>query len=232
MTTPNFDRIARAYRWLEYLTFGPLLERTRNHYLPHLHACRQALILGDGDGRFTARLLAENPTLQADAVDLSAKMLGLMRLRVPHPREAPGPPTGRTRPVGWSRVGFENQLRTHHTDARTFTPTTAPDLVVTHFFLDCLTQREVETLIARLATTLQSNALWLVSDFRIPSGPLRWPARAYVRTLYLAFRILTGLRVTHLPDHGTPLRRNGFVRISTCTRFFGLLTSELWQHTP
>jgi hypothetical protein len=56
---PNFDRIARPYRWLEYLTLGRSLERAREVFLPLLKDRRQALILGDGDGRFTARLLAQ-----------------------------------------------------------------------------------------------------------------------------------------------------------------------------
>jgi len=210
---PNFDRIARAYRWLEYLTLGPLLERTRNHHLPRLANRTHALILGDGDGRFTARLLTRYPTLRADAVDLSQTMLHLLRSRVPHPREA--------------RAGF--RLRTHHQDARTFTPTTPPDRLLTHFFLDCLTQPELETLITRLTPRLTPQALWLISDFRIPPGPLHWPARIYIRALYLAFRVLTGLRVTHLPDHATPLRRAGFTCMATHRRLFGLLTTELWR---
>jgi SAM-dependent methyltransferase len=206
--TPNFDRIARAYRWLEYLSLGPLLARTRNHHLPRLHDRTQALILGDGDGRFTARLLAANPALQADAVDLSPVMLRLLRRKC-----------AETSP----------RLRTHHADARTFTPPATPDLVVTHFFLDCLTQPEVDRLISRLTPELAGNALWLVSDFRIPGGALYWPARAYVRLLYLAFRILTGLRTTKLPDHASALLRCGFTRIAVQRALFGLLTTELWR---
>ena len=58
---PDFDHIARAYRWLEYISLGPLLSRTRNCYLELLQDRTRALILGDGDGRFTARLLAQSP---------------------------------------------------------------------------------------------------------------------------------------------------------------------------
>ena len=78
----NFDHIARPYRWLEYLTFGPYLERCRFHFLDQLKRHRRALILGDGDGRFTARLLATNPQISVDAVDSSAAMLNLLSERV------------------------------------------------------------------------------------------------------------------------------------------------------
>ncbi len=203
---PNFDRIARAYRWLEYLTLGPLLERTRNHHLRALGGCRQALILGDGDGRFTARLLARYPALSADAVDLSRTMLRLLEARAAAPE----------------------RLRTHHADARRFIPSRAPDLVITHFFLDCLTQPELSALVAGLAPLLAPGALWLVSDFRVPAGLLHWPARLTIRALYLAFRILTGLRVTRLPDYAAPLRAAGFTPLAIHRELFGMLTTELW----
>jgi len=205
---PDFDRIARPYRWLEYLTMGPLLERTRNHHLARLEGCSQALILGDGDGRFTARLLASCPQLRAEAVDLSGAMLALLRQRC---------------------VPEAARLETHQTDARSYTPRTRPDLVVTHFFLDCLTHPEVEALAARLTPPLAPGALWLVSDFRIPDGPLHWPARIYVRLLYLAFWLLTGLRTAHLPDHASPLRRCGFTLVAEHRSLLGILTSQLWQ---
>ena len=114
---PNYDILARPYQSLEYLTLGRTLERTRLHYLPTLTHQQNAFVLGDGDGRFLSQLLAQNPTLQADAVDTSAAMLQLLRQRC----EA-ATPTAATR------------LRTHQANALTFTPPTPQkyDLVVTH----------------------------------------------------------------------------------------------------
>ena len=171
---------------------------------------RHALVLGDGDGRFLAALLAANPHLHADAVDTSAAMLHLLT------------PTLR-------QHQRRTRLQTHHATALTFAPTGPYDLVVTHFFLDCLSQPDLESLIARIAPTLAPGALWLISDFRIPPGSMRLPARILVRSLYLAFRILTGLRTTHLPDHATPLTDAGLTRIAHHHSFGGILTSELWQ---
>jgi len=212
---PNFDPIARPYRWLEYLTFGPALTRCRNHFLPALTDHHTALILGDGDGRFLARLLAANPNLRADAVDISLAMLHLLtqRVHLAHPTAA-------------------TRLRTHHLDALTFVPTGPYDLIVTNFFLDCLTQSEFANLITRLTPHLAPNALWLVSDFRIPAGPLHLPARILVRALYLAFRLLTGLRTTHLPDHDSALHAAGLTRATEHLSLAGLLTTELWVYTP
>jgi len=210
---PNFDLIAKPYRWLEYLTLGRTLQRCRTHFLPLLLDRKQALILGDGDGRFTAALLTVNPSLQAVAVDTSATMLQLLRQRC-------------------EAANTATRLATHQTSALAFTPPTLEqyDLVVTHFFLDCLTQPDLDALIARTAKHLYPGGLWLLSDFRIPSGPMRLPAQALVRSLYFAFRILTGLRTTRLPNHVTPLTQTGFTRIACHHSLAGLLTAELWQN--
>ena len=204
----NFDRIARIYRWMEYASLGPLLERTREEFLPRLDACRRALVLGDGDGRFTAKLLGRNAAIRVHAVDRSAAMLGLLRRNC-------------------LRVGPSADRRLHTTCASAVkvAPSRKTDLVVTHFFLDCLTQSEAQGLIRQTAAPLAMGSLWLVSEFRVP----HWPARVFVRGLYLAFRTLTGLRVTSLPDYAAPLQQSGFRMVEQRLRLFGVLTSELWQ---
>jgi SAM-dependent methyltransferase len=203
----NFNRIARPYRYLEYLALGPILQRTRTHFLPHLLDRKHALIFGDGDGRFLARLLAGNAILDAVAVDISSGMLKLLRGRCSH---------------------AASRLRTINENALRVIPTPEKDLIVTHFFLDCLDQRDVNTLVANIAHPVSPGTLWLISDFRIPSGPMRLPARLYIRALYLAFRLFTGLRTTRLPDYETPLKNAGFTRINQHLALLGLLTTELW----
>lgn len=212
----NFDPVARPYRWMEYVTFGRALERCRNHFLPRLAECRSALVLGDGDGRFLGRLLAANPGLRADAVDSSRAMLCLLEHRA-------------------NRVGSGSRLHTHHANALSFWPQRSYDLVVTHFFLDCFTETDIDGLCARIVPYLEPRGLWVVSDFRIPAGAMEWSARATVRLLYFAFRLLTGLQTSSLPDHAAALTSAGLTRIAQHHSLAGLLTCELWQrgeYTP
>ena len=211
---PNFDRIARPYRWAEYLALGPLLRRTREQLLPNVLACRKALVLGDGDGRFLATLLRRSPRLQAVAVDTSGAMLALL----------------------CRRCAFAaNRLTALHASATELPPTLDLgefDLVVTHFFLDCLTQPQLDVLAARLAKGIAPRALWLLSDFAIPPRqPWRTLASIYIRLLYLAFGLLTGLRVRVLPNPQAALLAAGFRQIHRSERLGGLLYSELWQST-
>jgi ubiquinone/menaquinone biosynthesis C-methylase UbiE len=210
----NFDPIARPYRWLEYLTFGSILEHCRFHFLHKLSTHRRALILGDGDGRFTTRLLTANPQITIDAVDSSAAMLNLL--------------TARATQLGPSAT---ERLRTIHSDALAFQPEGEPyDLVVTHFFLDCLTNEDLNILIAKLRPHLTPGATWLVSEFAIPpTQPTKTIARTVIAALYHAFRILTGLKTQRLPDYTSALRQNGFSRIDKKIFLGDLLTAELWR---
>lgn len=209
----RFDRIARLYRVMEYLTCGPMLERCRFHQLPALQNSRRALALGDGDGRFLAKLLATNPTLQADAVDASPAMLARLRQRIAHLKAL-------------------DRLTTTQADARTFDlPSSNYDLVATHFFLDCLTESEADHLIARIRPQLVDGAQWLVSEFQIPETARlqRWFARTIISALYAAFRLLTGLTVRQIPPWPELLARHGFERKATRHWLGGLLVSELWE---
>lgn len=208
----NFDVIARPYKTFEYLTFGNMLEKTRFHYLPEIAHCKNALVLGDGDGRFLSRLLAANQNLHATAVDSSTTMLRLLRRRC----EA-------------NITDCKQRLRIIQSDALTFTPTETYDLIVTHFFLDCFSQEDLRLLIHRLVPSLAPEAWWLVSEFRIPDGVLAFPAGLLIRSLYLAFHILTGLRTTQLPDYGSDFRRSHLMKSVFHHHYGGILTSEIWQ---
>ncbi|MGA8111382.1 MAG: methyltransferase domain-containing protein [Acidobacteriaceae bacterium] len=214
---PQFDRVARLYRWMEYVSFGPWLERCRFAPLaalvPPRGSARKALVLGDGDGRFLARLLAAGPALHAEAVDGSPAMLRLLRDRA-------------------RRSGTEDRVTTICADARTFTPPgNGYDLVVTHFFLDCLSAEDTAALLDRIRPHLAPGALWLVSEFEVPAGsPVRAAfARSLITALYAAFRILTGLRVRQMPPWRALLTEAGFTPQASQTLLGGLLVSELWR---
>ena len=58
---------------------------------------------------------------------------------------------------------------------------------------------------------------------------MHWPSRALVRALYLAFRILTGLRTRELPNHAAALTAAGFTLTAQHQSLAGLLTSQLWE---
>ena len=210
---PNFNRLAHVYPWLEWLSFGPALWRCRCAYLAAMKSRRAALVIGDGDGRFTAKLLQTNPRITVEAVDASDAMLHRLT----------------------QRAG-DNSPRLHArlADARQFPLASRKfDLVATHFFLDCLTTGEVESLAIRIRKTMTVDAIWVVSEFATPDNWYgRLIAQPVVTVLYLAFGFLTGLAIRQLPQHRNALQKAGFVLTRLQKRMWGLLVSELWELSP
>ena len=207
----KFDHLAPVYRWLEWLTFGPYLQRARGAYIDSAGGARRGLVMGDGDGRFTAMLLARNRSVRVDAVDVSEAMLKSLQRRA-------GADAGR--------------LTTQRVDLRHWNPEPGAryDLVVTHFFLDCLTDEEALALAGRVRASTDGGALWIISEFAVPAGVYgRLIARPVIALLYLAFGLLTGLRVRRLPDYRAALRATGWMPFRQKLWLGGLLTSEMWR---
>ena len=208
----SFDRLARAYRWMEYFSFGPYLQQCRCLHLAEIASCQRALVYGDGDGRFLAELVRRAPEIRATAVDASSKMLLRLAQRLPP----------------------NAQIQLVHADALACAPAEFPDapfdLIVSHFFLDCFNEAEIASLVARMTAAAKKTAHWVVSDFAIPRRqPARLVGALIVRGLYLAFGLLTGLKTRRLPDHARLMRKSGWVLEDRRELLGGLLMSECWR---
>ncbi len=213
----NFDRLVSVYRWMEWASFGPWLWWCRCAFLSESGERRRALIFGDGDGRFTARLLQVNQAIRVDAIDSSPAMLrSLLR--------SAGSAHARVNARAMdARMWRPWSTEPHSSGARGY------DLVVSHFFLDCLTTEQVRSLAATVRSAVEPGAVWVVSEFAVPQGRFgRWIARPLVGMLYSAFGWLTGLKVRDLPDHRSALKGAGFSLLKTHSWLRGLLVSELW----
>ncbi len=207
----NADRIAGSYRWLEYAAFGLALEHARFDFLSCAAEAGRVLILGEGDGRFLARLLGCNRHAGIVVIESSARMIQLARQRVPASEQA--------------RVEF------HQLDAVTDAlPGGAFDAAVTHFFLDVFNHRDAEAVIRKVSAQLAPGACWLVSEFQEPAGGLPLlHARLWLRAMYSFFAITTGLRASKLPPYRDLLERAGLKEIKHRERRLGLIRSQVWR---
>lgn len=207
----DFSRVARAYRWMEYASFAKLLERTRFLRLPEMRAARHALVLGDGDGRFLAQLVRVNPRVHVDAVDFSPGMVRLARKRL-------------------SKIaGAVERVRWIEQDALEWEPQGSYDLVVSHFFVDCFTTKQVRELVSRIVRHMEPGSVWTNSDFTIPAeGWMRIPGWLIVRGLYAAFYVLAGLKTQKLPEDVVAFASSGLQLLDRQMHVFGLLKSESW----
>ena len=213
----NCDGIARYYEVLEHLSFGRSLERSRFAFLGEARTSRRAIVCGGGDGRFLVRLLRVNSRVEVDFVELSPKMVELAEQRV----------------AGMGRR-FRERVRFRVRDVWEFEPRTdGYDLIVTNFFLDCFSEKELTAIVARLGSWGTRDSRWIVSDFREAEGPIsRLWTWAVIRALYVAFRVATGLPVTRLPNYGAALAREGYLLRCEERALAGLLHSSLWEAYP
>jgi len=210
MGTMNCDRIARWYQVMEYFTLGPTLERRRREFIGEIADAKRALILGDGDGRFTAKFLKVSKACSVDCVELSAEMIRQARRRT-------------------ERIPTQAAVRFLNGDVMTVALEGPYDLIVSHFFLDCFTTAQVEQLVQRLVE-VAPGARWVISEFRIPAnGVASLAGSLLIGLLYRIFRWFTGLQVNRLSDYPQVFRKLGFEQRQSRSALGGILVSELWQ---
>jgi ubiquinone/menaquinone biosynthesis C-methylase UbiE len=211
---PNFDGLAGIYRGLEFLAFGRDLERARTCYADRLADCRAILVLGEGDGRYLARLVQAAPQARIRCVDASAAMLARAAARLADPAIK-------------ERVQFECA------DAFAISlPGAHYDAVVTLFFLDCFPPAQVEALVARLRASLKPEALWAWADFAVPPrGWARCRARVSLAVLYAFFRWQTGVEARALPPAEAILQQAGFQRTDAKEFQGGLVRSVIFSRS-
>ena len=196
---------------MEYLSFGTCLTCTRELRISEMQGHRRALVYGDGDGRFLARLIRRASALEVTAVDASERMLQVAAQRLP--------PNASVELV--------------HADALALQPSREHggyDLIVCHFFLDCFNEEELGCLVQRVNAAAAESAVWVISDFAVPLHPIaRVLGRWIIRSLYQGFGLLTGLRTRRLPEHANILKQYGWSLEDRNQRLWGLLISERWQ---
>ena len=208
----SFDLVAPHYRWLETIAFGNALQQARTCWIDTIARPKRTLILGEGDGRFLCELVRAHPKIDVDCVDASQAMLQLARARL-----------RRTHPESFSRVHFFRE------DILNWSPRKSYDLLVTHFFLDCFSGRELQAIIAKLASAAEPGAVWLIADFTIPRKRFaRAYARLWLRIMYTFFRATAGIAAKELVDPIPYLDGYGFTRASENLSRGRMLRSDVY----
>jgi ubiquinone/menaquinone biosynthesis C-methylase UbiE len=217
----NCDGIAPFYVWIERVAFGKRLERHRVAFLESAEGARRALVLGDGDGRFVTALAVKYPGLAIDCVELSGKMVALARKRLGEGggrgvRFVQGDALKAALPcpcLGGGGAGLSSY-----------------DIVYSHFFLDCFSTEQVAMLARRIAEVSGPVARWVISDFReAESGWRKVFTAAWIKTMYVFFKLATQLEQQQLPDHRSALKEHGFQLREERRSLAGLIVSECWQ---
>jgi ubiquinone/menaquinone biosynthesis C-methylase UbiE len=208
----SFDPVAPHYRWLETIAFGNALQRARTCWIDTIARPKRTLIVGEGDGRFLCELVRAYPKINVDCIDASEAMLQLARARL-----------RRMHPESFSRVQFVRE------DILKWSPRKSYDLLVTHFVLDCFPGRELQAIIAKLASAAEPGAVWLIADFTTPRKRFaRAHGRLWLRMMYTFFRTTAGIAANELVDPAPCLAGRGFIQIAGKLSRASMLRSDVY----
>ncbi len=209
----SFDALAPHYRWMELVLAGEKLQRCRTAFLHQISPPENILIWGEGNGRFLLECRRSWQQARIVCADASGRMLELAKRRLEQRRlETDGIEFLRADVLEWSP------------------PKQEFDLIVTHFFLDCFREEQLQRIVSTLATAARSKAAWLTADFQAPEfGLQRFRAEVILKTMYLFFRFATGLPARRLTRPDPFLAANGFVLRQRGVSEWGLLHTDLWE---
>ena len=106
-------------------------------------------------------------------------------------------------------------VRFIHSDVFSWSPSDSYNLVVTHFFLDCFTEKQLRSVVSKLASAARDDSIWFIADFTVPLQVFaRAHAMFWLRTMYALFRVTAQLENKRLVDPRRYLESEGFARIA------------------
>jgi len=146
------------------------------------------------------------PSLEVDYVESSARMLELAKAR----------------DLGCSQVRWVQE------DVYSWLEQceSCYDMVFSHFFLDGLSDREVEEFLLKLNQVSNEGCLWGVSDF---DGEVAWWAKAWVWVMYVFFLLSAGVRPRSLGRFDALIGGKGWRLESEQNIMNGFIYSQLWR---
>tara|TARA_Y100001934_G_C12375293_1_gene788834 strand:+ start:1684 stop:2376 length:693 start_codon:yes stop_codon:yes gene_type:complete len=208
----NFDGLARVYRLLEIMAFGPFLQKARVCYLQELKEAREVLLVGEGNGLFLKALLSMNSKSRVKCVDASNGMLQVASKRIAEEDRR--------------RVFFEQRDLTKESLSRG-----QYDAIVTHFFLDCFCHDTLQDMIPCLTAALRPQGKWLLADFEEPSkeGIFNIPQKMGLRMLYSFFKASCGIEASKLSNPKELLRDHDIIETKRLCYLNGWITSAVYE---
>ncbi|QDT94387.1 Methyltransferase domain protein [Gimesia algae] len=210
----NFDRVAPWFERLEKIVFGDQMQVCRTAFLSDLPAIKKAALIGEGNGTFLAQFLKHCDCEEIHYIDSSKKMLDLAQKQF-QMNVFPG---------------LERMVFYHLDLSLDVMPDQNYDLVVTNFFLDVFNGATLNNVVSKIASACTRDAHWLYADFQVTGNRFqRCRAIAWVKTMYLFFRLAADIQTMKLTNPSALLDRNGF-QIKWFKEFDnGLMRAEIRQ---
>jgi ubiquinone/menaquinone biosynthesis C-methylase UbiE len=186
----NFDLVANSYPLLEHIVYSSALDQARTSFVERIDRGKKLLLIGEGNGRFLAEILAQKRTDSITVVDASAKMLAATKQRIRNSE-------GRER-IQWVHADF----------LKWRLPIDRFDGVITHFFLDLFEPPKISLICQKIAQLTAREGFWIDVDFMSGPGDLRYKSLMWAQ--YRFFRILAGIEAARLHDPLTLIQEAGW----------------------
>jgi ubiquinone/menaquinone biosynthesis C-methylase UbiE len=200
----RYDSIARFYDQLAKLAFGDQIIDSQVRFLRSIPDDSSVLILGGGTGWIAKELLKIKPGCSITFIDASAKMISLAKAK---------------NYSLWANIAF-----VHGTEDDI--PAGHYDVVITNFFLDLFSPKELDLVLKKIKARLVLKAIWLVTDFQKPKTFWQKIVLAF---MYLFFGLVTRLKNHRLPNLFDGIKRMGFSEIETAEFASGFIKTTVFK---
>ncbi|WKN40555.1 class I SAM-dependent methyltransferase [Tunicatimonas pelagia] len=191
----SFDRIAPAYDTLSYLAFGRSLQRAQQYFLNMIPSQAKVLIVGGGSGNILIDLLKNASPGHITYVEASATMIRQTEKRIADYCQSN--PECAVPTITFIR-GTERDIES----------TEKYQVVITNFVLDMYSGSSLDEVMARIDNVLSADAIWIFTDFRYSSHPLKrlWQ-KPLALLMYIFFRFTANINIQSLPNYDTYFRK-------------------------
>ena len=201
----SFDFAAFFYDFLVRIVFGKRLYEAQVALFGALPKNTSVLIIGGGTGEFLNQFITEVKPVNIDYLEASLKMLDIA-LRKHQDIEN----------IRFIH-GNENSL-----DLGMY------DVVLTPFVLDLYSEKELMLMVHKIQSKLNPGAVWLVTDFYTDKDS-PFMHRALLKTMYLFFNLISGVKARQLPDYENILKQNYMHLMKGQMHVNGFVRSLLYQ---
>ena len=210
----GFNTIAPFYNIISTIGSFNKIHKSQMWLLSKKMKFSKVLIMGGGDGKFLLNAMQQKLADHYYYVDISGAMIKLAKTKIK-----------KQSALSLDSVTFVCGSYQDIPKDETF------DLMVTPYFLDCFSERELSLVVAKLHARLTIGGTWFFADFNIPDDSFRrFTFKTIIQLLYGIFNFFCDLGVSHLPNFNEQFSKYNFTLLDEKYFLGGLLVARIYKN--
>ncbi len=198
---------------LSKLVFGNALLDSQFYFLKQLKGRNRILLAGIGTGHLLKEIIKQDIASEIVCVDISEGMLE------------------QTQKLN-SSCAFQKSISLQYicSPIQGFVDEKKFDLIFFPYLLDCISAKDIITILARTKRQLNPSGKIIFTDFYIPQQPflVKIYARLLVKILLLFFNAICKIGVKKLPDFDSLFSAQGFQLVAEKKFYRGILVTQMY----